>query len=158
MRYVLAPLAGFTDAAFRRLCFEGGADFAYTEMVSAAGLAHGSSPTRQLMETMPGEGALGCQIFGANESDVAYAAGAVPDRFSEINLNAGCPVRKVVKEGAGAKLAEDLRDVADEVKDALEIIPVHDVTELLSALSLAPKKPNLRSRSRKTPEGETISA
>ena len=107
MRYVLAPLAGFTDAAFRRLCFEGGADFAYTEMVSAAGLAHGSSPTRQLMETMPGEGALGCQIFGANESDVAYAAGAVPDRFSEINLNAGCPVRKVVKEGAGAKLAED---------------------------------------------------
>ncbi|MBR2938678.1 MAG: tRNA-dihydrouridine synthase family protein, partial [Kiritimatiellae bacterium] len=107
MRYVLAPLAGFTDAAFRRLCFEGGADFAYTEMVSAAGLAHGSSPTQQLMETMPGEGALGCQIFGANESDVAYAAGAVPDRFSEINLNAGCPVRKVVKEGAGAKLAED---------------------------------------------------
>ena len=107
MRYVLAPLAGFTDAPFRRLCFEGGADFAYTEMVSAAGLAHGSSPTRQLMETMPGEGALGCQIFGANESDVAYAAGAVPDRFSEINLNAGCPVRKVVKEGAGAKLAED---------------------------------------------------
>ena len=107
MKYVLAPLAGFTDAPFRRLCFEGGADFAYTEMVSAAGLAHGSSPTRQLMETMPGEGALGCQIFGSNESDVAYAAGVVPDRFGEINLNAGCPVRKVVCEGAGAKLAED---------------------------------------------------
>lgn len=107
MKYVLAPLAGFTDAPFRRLCFECGADFAYTEMVSAAGLAHGSSPTRQLMETMPGEGALGCQIFGAEESDVAYAAGVVPDRFCEVNLNAGCPVRKVVREGAGAKLAED---------------------------------------------------
>lgn len=44
MRYVLAPLAGFTDAPFRRLCFEGGADFAHTEMVSAAGFAHGLSP------------------------------------------------------------------------------------------------------------------
>ena len=55
MKFVLAPLAGFTDAPFRRLCFEGGADLAYTEMVSAAGLAHGSSPTRHLMETMPGE-------------------------------------------------------------------------------------------------------
>ena len=56
MRYVLAPLAGFTDAPFRRLCFEGGADLCYGEMVSAAGLAHGSSPTRHLLETMPGEG------------------------------------------------------------------------------------------------------
>ena len=48
MKFVLAPLAGFTDAPFRRLCFEGGADLSYTEMVSAAGLAHGSSPTRHL--------------------------------------------------------------------------------------------------------------
>ena len=46
MKFVLAPLAGFTDAPFRRLCFEGGAELSYTEMVSAAGLAHGSSPTR----------------------------------------------------------------------------------------------------------------
>ena len=66
MKYVLAPLAGFTDAPFRRMCFEGGADLAYTEMVSAAGLAHGSSPTRHLLETMPGEGPVACQIFGAN--------------------------------------------------------------------------------------------
>ena len=73
MKYVLAPLAGFTDAPFRRMCHEGGADLAYTEMVSAAGLAHGSSPTRHLLETMPGEGPVACQIFGANESDIAYA-------------------------------------------------------------------------------------
>ena len=110
MRYVLAPLAGFTDAPFRRLCFEGGADLAYTEMVSAAGLAHGSSPTRHLMETMPGEGPVACQVFGAKETDLACAARAVEavrDRFVELNLNAGCPMTKVTREGAGAKLVED---------------------------------------------------
>ena len=115
MKYVLAPLAGFTDAPFRRLCSEGGADLAYTEMVSAAGLAHGSSPTRHLMETMPGEGPVAVQIFGANESDIAYATefvnraiGRSGDRtVVEINLNAGCPMTKVTREGAGAKLIED---------------------------------------------------
>lgn len=109
-RYVLAPLAGFTDAPFRRLCREGGADLAYTEMVSAAGLAHGSSPTRHLMETMPGEGPVACQVFGAKETDLAHAAReieGVKDRFVELNLNAGCPMTKVTREGAGAKLVED---------------------------------------------------
>ena len=122
MKYVLAPLAGFTDAPFRRMCFEGGADLAYTEMVSAAGLAHGSSPTRHLLETMPGEGPVACQIFGANESDIAYATDFIEKlnrhcppppststalRFTEVNLNAGCPMTKVTREGAGAKLVED---------------------------------------------------
>ena len=118
MKYVLAPLAGFTDAPFRRMCHEGGADLAYTEMVSAAGLAHGSSPTRHLLETMPGEGPVACQIFGANESDIAYATDFIQKHytsqtsqtfqtFSELNLNAGCPMTKVTREGAGAKLVED---------------------------------------------------
>lgn len=110
MKFVLAPLAGFTDAPFRRLCFENCADLTYTEMVSAAGLAYGSSPTRHLMEVMPGEGPVACQIFGAKENDIANAARiveAVSGRFVEINLNAGCPMTKVTREGAGAKLVED---------------------------------------------------
>ena len=111
MKYVLAPLAGFTDAPFRRLCFEGGADLTYTEMVSAAGLAHGSSPTRHLLEMMPGEGPVAVQIFGANESDIAFATRFIqsshPFRFKEVYLNAGCPMTKVTREGAGAKLVED---------------------------------------------------
>lgn len=107
MKYFLAPLAGFTDAPFRRLCHEGGADLAYTEMVSAAGLAHGSSPTRHLMETIEGEGDVACQLFGSKETDLAYAVREIPSRFREINLNAGCPMTKVTREGAGAKLIED---------------------------------------------------
>ena len=110
MKFVLAPLADFTDAPFRRMCFEGGADLLYTEMVSAAALAHGNSPTRHLMETMDGEGPVACQIFGAAESDVAIAAREVEktkDRFVEINLNAGCPMTRITRSGAGAKLIEE---------------------------------------------------
>ena len=115
MKYVLAPLAGFTDAPFRRMCHEGGADLTYTEMVSAAALAHGHNATRHLLETMKGEGPVACQIFGAKEDEIAFATRAVtalrkPDgspRFVEVNLNAGCPMKKVTQCGAGAKLAED---------------------------------------------------
>ena len=74
MTSVLAPLAGFTDAPFRRLCFEGGADLSYTEMVSAAGLAHGSSTTRHRMETLPGEGPVAGRLFAAREPGPALAA------------------------------------------------------------------------------------
>lgn len=125
MKYVLAPLAGFTDAPFRRLCSEGGADLTYTEMVSAAGLAHGSSPTRHLMETMSGEGPVACQLFGAKETDLAFAAREVPsERFVELNLNAGCPMAKVTREGAGAKLAEDPKKVYLLLKAMVENSPL----------------------------------
>ena len=138
MKYVLAPLAGFTDAPFRRLCFEGGADLTYTEMVSAAGLAHGSSPTRHLMETMPGEGPVALQLFGATESDLAYATRFVEEwcgrtldgrretnggrqtGFVELNLNAGCPMTKVTREGAGAKLIEDPEKIHRLLKAMVE--------------------------------------
>ena len=112
MKFVLAPLAGFTDAPFRLICREGGADMCYTEMVSAAGLSRDSAPTWRLAETMEGEGPVALQIFGAVESEVAASARKIASavesgkcaRFAELNLNAGCPVQKVVREGAGAKL------------------------------------------------------
>ncbi len=109
MKYFLAPLADFTDAPFRLLCQEGGADLTYTEMVSAAALAHGHTPTLRLLETLPAEKAVACQIFGAEERDIAYAAKYITDlgRFTELNLNAGCPMRTVTRAGAGAKLMEE---------------------------------------------------
>ena len=109
MNYLLAPLADFTDAPFRLLCRQGGADATYTEMVSAAALAHGHAPTRRLLELLPGEGPVACQIFGADAHDVAYATKYITDlgRFTEINLNAGCPMRTVTRAGAGSKLMED---------------------------------------------------
>ncbi len=117
MKYVLAPLAEYTDAPFRLMCFEGGADFAYTEMVSAAALAHGHTPTDKLLETMEGEGEVGCQIFASTESDAAAAARIVSKRnFAELNLNAGCPMKTVTASGAGAKLIEDPRKIGRILK------------------------------------------
>jgi len=114
MNYLLAPLADFTDAPFRLLCRQGGADATYTEMVSAAALAHGHAPTRRLLELLPGEGPVACQIFGADAHDVAYATKYITDlgRFTEINLNAGCPMRTVTRAGAGSKLMEDPPKIA----------------------------------------------
>ena len=115
MKYVLAPIAGFTNAAFRLMASRGGADLTYTEMVSAAGLAHGSSPTRHLLEVLPGEGPVACQLCGAKPEELAYAAREVSatGRFVELNLNAGCPVPRIVREGAGSALVKDPARVYD---------------------------------------------
>ena len=108
LRYVLAPIAGFTNAAFRLMASRGGADMTYTEMVSAAGLAHGSSPTRHLLEVLPGEGPVACQLFGAKPDELAFATREVSalGRFVEINLTAGCPVPRIVHEGSGSALVK----------------------------------------------------
>lgn len=132
MKYVLAPLAGFTDAPFRRLCRENGADLCYGEMVSAAGLAHGSVPTMRLLETMPGEGDVAMQIFGADEKEVAFAARTVTEAAGrtehggivELNLNAGCPVPKVVRTGSGAKLVSDPAKIHRLLKAMTENTPL----------------------------------
>ena len=141
MKYVLAPLAEFTDAPFRRMCFEGGADLTYTEMVSAAGLAHGSSPTRHLMETMPGEGPVALQLFGAKEEELAFACRALTGGFVEVNLNAGCPMTKVTRAGAGAKLVEDPAKIYRLLKAMTEStdIPV----TLKTRLGPHPQKTNI---------------
>ena len=106
MKFTLAPIAGFSNAAFRLLATQGDADMTYTEMVSAAGLAHGSSPTRHLLETLPGEGPVACQLFGSVPEELAFSAREVTalGRFVELNLNAGCPVPRIIHEGSGAAL------------------------------------------------------
>lgn len=115
VKFVLAPIAGFTNAAFRLMAVRGGADLAYTEMVSAAGLAHGSSPTRHLMEVLPGEGPVACQLFGSKPDELAFSAREVSalGRFVEINLNAGCPVPRIVREGSGSALVKNPQLVHD---------------------------------------------
>ena len=115
MKLVLAPLADFTNAAFRKLAYELGADLTYTEMVSAAALAHGSSPTRHLFEKLPGEGSVACQIFGHNPDELAYAAreATALKRFVAIDLNAGCPMPRIRHEGDGAALVPQPQLVHD---------------------------------------------
>ena len=115
MNYVLAPLADYTNAAFRRLCHQHGADLTYTEMVSAAALAHGSSPTRHLLEVLPDEGPVACQLFGHNPDELAFAAREVTalKRFVSLDLNAGCPMPRIVQGGDGAALVRNPQLVHD---------------------------------------------
>ncbi len=104
----LAPLAGYTDAPFRMLCTRFGADFTVTEMVSADGLVRGGERTRRMLRRIDGEGPLGVQLFGSDPTVLAEAAKIAQVHASFIDLNFGCPVKKVVRKNGGAALMRDL--------------------------------------------------
>jgi len=113
-------MAGVTDPPFRRMCRERGAALVFTEMVSADGLVRGNRRTREYLEILPEERPVGVQLFGSEPSVMAEAAALVaricgPDL---IDLNGGCPVRKVVKKKAGAALLLAL-DLLGETVDAM---------------------------------------
>ena len=105
----LAPVAGYSDRAFRSLCVEYGASFTYTEMVSSEALTRGSGKTEDLMRRAGNETAYAVQIFGGDSARMAGAARIVLDTVKPecIDINAGCPVPKVIKTGAGSSLTRD---------------------------------------------------
>jgi tRNA-dihydrouridine synthase B len=102
---LLSPMAGVSDLVFRAICKEHGADVTYCEFVSAEGVLHGNRATRDLMELSPDEHPVGIQLFGSNPRSLAEAAREAealgPDL---IDLNFGCPVKKVVKRNGGSAL------------------------------------------------------
>ncbi len=110
---LLAPMAGITDAPFRGICREQGADLTYTEMISAAGLHHGGSSThsRELLIRAENERPCAAQIFGSDPELLASAASIVSEDFGDdlalIDINMGCPVPKVVNKGEGSALMRD---------------------------------------------------
>ncbi len=108
-RVCLAPLAGYSDAPYRLLCGEAGADFCVTEMVSADGLARGGDKTERIIDRMNGEVPLGIQLFGSKPEVFAEAAAVVAGGdFAFIDLNFGCPVKKVIKKNGGSAIMRDL--------------------------------------------------
>ncbi len=106
--FVLAPLAGITDGPARSLAKEQGAAFVYSEMVSAKGFWYKDRNTERLLKIYPGEEPMAFQLFGSDPSILAYVAGALKDRKNAaIDLNMGCPVPKVVKNGEGSALLKN---------------------------------------------------
>jgi nifR3 family TIM-barrel protein len=100
----LAPMAGITNSAFRRLAAEGGAGLVVTEMVSAESIKYGNRKSFKMLELYPGEMAA-VQVFGADPASMALAARAAADYGAAIiDINAGCPVKKVTRNGAGSAL------------------------------------------------------
>lgn len=106
----LAPLAGYTNAVFRDMCERLGAGLSFTEMVSAKGLCYGSEGTRELLLELPDHGAIkACQLFG---SDPEYMRRAACSKeiapYDIIDINMGCPVPKIFKNGEGSALLADI--------------------------------------------------
>jgi len=109
-RLVAAPMAGISDLPFRLIARACGAALVYSEMVSANGLLQGNRSTRELLRSVPEERPLVVQIFGAEPEPMAEAAARLAGRgIDGLDINMGCPVKKVVRKGAGAALLRDPR-------------------------------------------------
>ena len=108
-KLALAPMAGVTDAAFRQICSERGAGYTVTELVSAKALCYHDTKTAQLLRPFPGEKPFAAQIFGSDVNCMAEAAQmAIEISGADIlDINMGCPVGKVVKNGDGSALMKD---------------------------------------------------
>jgi len=107
---LLAPLAGVSNRPFRLLAAREGAAMTFTEMVSSEGIVRLQKKTLAMMEFGPDEQPLGIQLFGADPSVMNEAAAITVERFGPdlIDINLGCPVKKVVRKNGGAALLKDL--------------------------------------------------
>ncbi len=119
----LAPVAGYSDAAFRSVCFGLGADLCYTEMVSSEALTRQHPKTRFLLERAENENRYAIQLFGSRPGTLAAAARIAAEYDPVlIDLNCGCPVPKIVKAGAGSALMKNpelIRNIVAAMTEAL---------------------------------------
>ncbi len=117
-RLWLAPLAGYTDQAYRQICKEWGAEILVSEMVSADGLIRDSAKTAQYITFLDTERPFGIQIFGSEPYVMAKAAEfLIPFNPDFVDINMGCPVKKVVRRGAGSALMQTPEKAAVIVKE-----------------------------------------
>ena len=122
----LAPIAGYSDPPMRRISHRNGAALTYTEMVSARGLLDAEGRSWSLLETAAGEGPVVAHLYGTDPGAFAEAAARVEQtgRFVAIDLNAGCPARKVLADGAGAELIKDpqrIHDILAAIRGAVSL-------------------------------------
>ena len=126
---ILAPMAGVSDIAFRTVCREQGADLAFTEMVSAKGLSYANDKTRHLLDLAEGEDTVGVQLFGHEPDTMAREAAwiedAMGDALAYLDINMGCPARKIVSKGDGSALMKDPELAAEIVSQVKEAVSCH---------------------------------
>ncbi len=110
-RVILAPMAGVSDEVFRELCIEQGAQLTYTEMVSAKALSYANEKTAHLLDLSPAEDKVSAQIFGHEPQTMADQAKWIEDTLGAhlfaIDINMGCPSRKIAGKGDGSALMRD---------------------------------------------------
>ncbi len=117
----LAPMAGVSESPFRRLCRRFGADVVVTEFLSAEGIRRENAATLDKLRFGPDERPIGVQIFGAEPAAMADAARLVTDVFQPefIDINFGCPVKKVVKRNGGSGCLKDLNLVEHVIRSVV---------------------------------------
>lgn len=123
-RYILAPMAGVTDLPFRLLCREMGVGLLCMEMVSAKAILYGNKNTESLLQIHPEEPPVSLQLFGSDPdimSEIAKRIEELPFAFLDINM--GCPVPKIVKNGEGSALMQQpklVHEIVSKVSRAIE--------------------------------------
>ncbi|MEA3223057.1 MAG: tRNA dihydrouridine synthase DusB [Thermodesulfobacteriota bacterium] len=121
----LAPMSGITDSPMRILCREYGAELAFTEMISATGIVRSTKNTMKLLNGPEGDKPLIAQIFTSEPQDAALSAKILQEEgFDGIDINMGCPVKKVVSKGAGAALMRDQERAMEIVEAVLSLVTV----------------------------------
>lgn len=123
---ILAPMAGFSDAPFRKLCRDFGSAWAVSEMVSAKGLLLGDLKGMEISKPYPGEPDLVIQIFGGEPEIVAQAATKLYELYKPdaIDLNMGCPVKKITGKSCGSKLMQEPARAAAIVHALTQAVPI----------------------------------
>ncbi len=122
---VLAPMAGITDSPFRRMCLRGGAGLVCAEMVSARGVFYENAKSHGMLVFPADEHPLSLQIFGCDEESISSAARAGARSGADIiDINSGCPVKKIVKAGCGSALMRDERIFAAVLSAAVKAVDI----------------------------------
>ncbi|MBM7560285.1 tRNA dihydrouridine synthase [Marinitoga litoralis] len=119
----LAPMADYTDYSYREICRKHGAEFTFTEMISIEALIRNKKESFNMLPKK-NEKNIGIQLFGYNINSFIKAAKMVQNNGDWIDINAGCPVKKVIKKGAGSALLNDLNhleEIIKALKDNVEI-------------------------------------
>lgn len=120
---ILAPMEDVTDPPFRVLCREQGADWVFSEFISADGLIRDSQKSQVKMDIYPGERPVSIQIFGAHIDAMVEAARIVEQAQPDfIDINFGCPVRKVAAKGAGAGMLQDIPKMVEMTRQIVSTV------------------------------------
>ena len=117
---MLAPMAGITDLPFRIICKENGAGLSFTEMASAKAIFYGDEKTNRLLNIKDEKAPIGVQIFGSDIEALSFATNKVSENFDIVDINMGCPAPKVVKNGDGSKLLQNLDLVGRIVEEVVK--------------------------------------
>lgn len=117
---LLAPMAGITDLPFRIIAKEYNTGLVFTEMASAKAIFYGDEKTKRLLNTNKEKRPIGVQIFGSDIESMVYSAKEMSKNFDIIDINMGCPAPKVVKNGDGSRLLQNLDLVGQIVEEVVK--------------------------------------